>query len=126
MALGPTLEMGEMVMLAAVLGAISAPIVWVWRDNRASIHKLHERVDLLKAANDAKVEILKDTLASYQREADRTFASHDTIARVEKRLVASEERMAALFDKLGERIDRSLEAIAHGKSPQQHPRGGQQ
>lgn len=124
----------ELLAIAGLLGAISVPIVWVWRDHRASIHDLHKRIDaqnvehdkridaqnvrneLLTQTTNVRIEMLKDSLANYQLEAARTFAGHDTIARVEKRLIASEERMAASFDKLVDRIDRLAE-LAHGKRP---------
>ncbi len=100
MALGPTVEWQEIALLAGVLTAAAAPIVWVWRDGRSSIRDLHSRVDKLKE------EVAADKL-----EAAKTFVSAEAVARVEKRLVASEERMAAAIERLGERIDRAMETL---------------
>ncbi|MFC7399607.1 hypothetical protein ACFQU1_20550 [Chelatococcus sp. GCM10030263] len=99
MGLGPTVEWSEIATLAGILAAVAAPLAWVWQDNRRAIHHLHRRLDALSAQ-----------LAADKLEAARTFVSSEAVMRVEKRLAASEVRMAAAIEALGGRIDRALEA----------------
>lgn len=83
----------EIALVGAALAALSAPVVWSWRDSRAQIEVLHGRVSKLKAE-----------LADYKVEAARTFVSVQTMADVESRITGS-------VDKLTERVDRVLERL---------------
>lgn len=98
MALGATIEWQEVTLLITVMGGLATPIIWTWRDNRAGIQAAHRRIDELR-----------DEVGAYKLEAAKTFVTTEAIARVESRLVVTEERMVASMEKLGERIDRAIE-----------------
>lgn len=92
-----SIDLQPLMWVAGLLTIIAAPIAWVWRDNRGSIKEAHQRVDALHRE-----------VGEYKLEAARSFVTNEMVVRLEKRLIASEERMAAGFEKLGDRIDRSI------------------
>ncbi|MBB4041992.1 hypothetical protein GGR34_003677 [Microvirga flocculans] len=101
MALGGTIEWQEVTLLITIMGGLATPIIWTWRDNRAGVQAAHRRID------DLRTEI-----AAYKLEAAKTFVTTEAIARIESRLIATEERMVASMEKISDRLDRAIEARA--------------
>lgn len=98
MGLGNTIEWQEVTLLITIIGGLATPIIWTWRDNRAAARAAHRRIDDLKSE-----------VSDYKLEAAKTFVTSEAIARVESRLIVTEERMMASLEKLGDRIDRAIE-----------------